>query len=271
MFNLLNTNECLEFTIATAKKAGNILIKNFGQIKKVEIKESGEPLTIADLKSEEFIISRISDIYPKHGIISEEGQNRNKNSDYIWFVDPLDGTTNYYHNVPFFCVSIGLEYKGQPVLGVVYDPIKMEMFSAVVGRGAYLKSKKITVSTNNKLRKSIIAAGFPSDKSSGNEVIRNFANIWKKCEGFRRDGSAALDLCYVASGRYDGFWELNLKPWDTAAGMFILQEADGLITDILGNDYNIFMDSIVASNGLIHKKLLHELNEKGKPSKSKTF
>ena len=181
----------------------------------------------------------------------------------MWIIDPLDGTTNYLHDFPFFCVSIALQHKGRIITGVVYDPVRKELFSAERGKGARLNGKKIKVSRVRDLKRALVATGFAYDFGKGkNNNISNFIRFLKTSQAVRRAGSAALDLCYVACGRFDGFWEFYLNPWDTAAGSLVLLESGGLATKTDGSGYTVFDKQILASNLLIHKEMVRVLSGK---------
>jgi myo-inositol-1(or 4)-monophosphatase len=246
----------LAFAKSTALKAGAILRKGKGKQRHVDYKGRVDLVTEYDIKSEKFITGEIARIFPTHSILAEEsGQTDNKPS-HVWIVDPLDGTTNFAHDYPAYCVSIGLEVDGENVLGVVYDPVHDEMFHAVKGQGAYMNRTQIHVSNQNKLSRSLLATGFPYDIAETNEDnLDNFARMYKVAQGIRRGGSAALDLCYVACGRFDGFWELKLHPWDCAAGVVIVREAGGKVTDFAGKKYSIYGKYHLASNSRIHKQM----------------
>jgi myo-inositol-1(or 4)-monophosphatase len=207
------------------------------------------------------IRERIKNLWPTHDILGEEEGLVDTGSDYRWYLDPLDGTTNFAHNFPVFCVSMGLEYKKRRIAGVVYDPTRNEMFSAEQGSGAYLNGKRIQVSKTDKLAQSLLATGFPSNKRHHNPNIHFYHQITLRTHGVRRAGSAALDLCYVACGRFDGFWEFNLNPWDTAAGVLMVEEAGGRVSNYQGEYYPTDGRETMASNGLIHEALMHEFAE----------
>ncbi len=250
--------------IKAAKEAGKIILDYYlKDVDAISKKNTYDLVTKADLDAENRIISIIKDKFPEHSILTEEsGEERNK-SDYCWIIDPLDGTNNFYHKFPVFCVSIALYKKEKPLIGVVFDPIKKELFSAEKNRGAFLNDKQIKVSNVNSLNKSLLALGFYYERGS---LMRKTLGQMKKffyenVHGLRRAGSAALDLCYTACGRFDGYWELKLNPWDYAAGSLILTEAGGRITDIQGKKYNLLMGNVAASNGRIHKKMLQILKQ----------
>src|SRR2546423_3658614 len=229
----------LNFAIQTARDAGRLLAERFGRALKISNKSELDLVTESDLASERLIIDRIKTHYPRHAILAEESgasepADREKESDRRWIIDPLDGTTNYAHGYPCFCVSIGLEHKGRSEIGVVYDPIRDEMFAAERGRGAALNGRRISVSRTMNLSAALLCTGFPYDVRQRNEFARHFANFIMAAQGVRRDGAAALDLAYVAAGRFDGFWEEGLKPWDVAAGALIVEEAGGRVSHYQG-------------------------------------
>lgn len=250
--------------IKAAKEAGKIILHYYSKNVNAKSKENTYDLvTEADLAAENKIISIIKNRFPDHSLLAEESGKETHKSDYCWIIDPLDGTNNFYHKFPMFCVSIALYKKGKPLIGVVFDPLKKELFYAEKSEGAFLNNKKIVVSNVNRLNKSLLVLGFYYERGS---VMRKSLGLMKKffyenVHGIRRTGSAALDLCYTACGRFDGYWELKLKPWDYAAGSLLLTEAGGRITDIQGNKYNLMMGNLTASNGKIHKQMLKVLNE----------
>ncbi len=244
-----------------AREAGALLMEYFRQHVKVEYKGDADLVTIADRKSEILIRERIKKLWPAHDILGEEQGLIDTGSDYRWYVDPLDGTTNFAHGFPVFCVSMALEYKHQRIAGVIYDPTRDELFAAELGSGAYLNQERIQVSKTAKLSESLVGTGFPSRKRHQNPNIHFYHQITLRTHGVRRAGSAALDLCSVASGRYDGFWEFNLNPWDTAAGVLIVEEAGGKVTDFHGGPFQIDSRETVASNGVLHQALLKEFQE----------
>jgi myo-inositol-1(or 4)-monophosphatase len=244
-----------------AREAGTLLMDFFRRRVKIEYKGDADLVTEADRSSEALIRKRIQEKWPEHDILGEEGGFVDTGSEYRWYVDPLDGTTNFAHGFPVFCVSMALEHKGQRIAGVIYDPTRDEMFTAATGSGARLNGEVIKISQTKTLAESLVATGFPSHKRHKNPNIHFYHQITLKTHGVRRAGSAALDLCCVASGRFDGFWEFNLNPWDTAAGVLIVEEAGGRVTDFSGGPFNIDSRQTVASNGLIHDALLHEFEE----------
>ena len=244
-----------------AREAGALLMDYFRQRVAVEYKGDADLVTVADRASETLIRERIRSLWPAHDILGEEGGLVDTGSDYRWYVDPLDGTTNFAHGFPVFCVSMGLDYKGKRIAGVVYDPTRDEMFAAESGSGAFLNDQQIQVSKIANLNESLVATGFPSHKRHKNPNIFFYHQITLRTHGVRRAGSAALDLCSVAAGRFEGFWEFNLNPWDTAAGVLIVQEAGGKVTDFRGDPFQLDSRETVASNNLVHGALLAEFEK----------
>src|SRR5262245_47881 len=221
-----------------AREAGSLLLSYFGKVA-VEYKGDVDLVTQADRSSEKLIVDRIRSQWPDHDLLGEEGSRRETGSDFRWYIDPLDGTTNFAHGFPVFCVSLALEYRGERSAGVIYDPCRDELFSAGKGSGATRNGLAIHVSKTPRLAESLVATGFPSHKRHKNPNIHFYHQITLRSHGVRRAGSAALDLCYVACGRYDGFWEFNLNPWDTAAGVLLVQEAGGKVTSFSDDPFNI--------------------------------
>jgi myo-inositol-1(or 4)-monophosphatase len=251
----------LNFAIETVQQAGHILMEKFGRIT-VTKKGDINLVTEADLASENHIIERIRSYYPKHAILAEEsGEAVIKGGDpsWKWIIDPLDGTTNYAHGYPCFCVTIALEHDGEIVLGVTFDPTRDELFAAERGRGATLNGKPIRVSPTEKLGDSLIVTGFPYDFKQKPNFARHLTDFLFHSRGVRRDGSAAIDMAYVACGRFDGFWEEGLNPWDVAAGTLLIEEAGGFVTYYDGSKYSIYQPPICASNGAIHSQMLDVL------------
>ena len=243
-----------------AREAGALLMTYFGKVA-IEYKGEADLVTQADRASERLIVERIRRQWPEHDLLGEEGSRTERGRDYRWYIDPLDGTTNFAHGYPVFCVSLGLDYKGERIAGVIYDPNRDEMFSAAQGSGAQLNDRPIRVSKTPRLAESLIATGFPSHKRHKNPNIHFYHQLTLRSHGVRRAGSAALDLCYVACGRYDAFWEFNLNPWDTAAGVLLVQEAGGTVTNFTGGPFSIDSRQVLASNTLLHAELLHEFQE----------
>ncbi len=243
----------LTFAEKLALEAGRILSEGFHRTKRINYKGSINPVTEFDLKSEKYIISNLERRYPDHTILAEEGTGTERDSDFCWVVDPLDGTVNYAHGFPVYSVSIGLQYKGQSIAGVVYDPEERELYSAARGLGAFLNKKRIRVSSEKNLKRSLLATGFAYNVGTARKNnVGMFGRMIKQAQAIRRLGSAALDLCWLAAGRFDGFWEYYLHPWDTAAAILIVEEAGGKVTRIDGRKYSIFDKEILASNGHIH-------------------
>jgi myo-inositol-1(or 4)-monophosphatase len=244
-----------------AREAGALLMEFFRQRVTVEYKGEADLVTVADRKSELLIRERLHERWPSFDILGEEGGLQDTGSDYRWYVDPLDGTTNFAHGFPVFCVSMGLEYKGERIAGVIYDPTRDELFAAERGGGAFLNQQPIRVSKVARLAECLVATGFPSHKRHKNPNIFFYHQITLHTHGVRRAGSAALDLCYVACGRLDGFWEFNLNPWDTAAGVLIAAEAGGKVSDFKGGPFQLDSRETLASNGLVHEQLLSEIEQ----------
>lgn len=252
----------LDFAIQTARDAGQILAERFGRKIQISNKSEIDLVTESDLASERLIIDRIKTHYSRHSILAEESGVTNPHdheSDWRWIIDPLDGTTNYAHGYPCFCVSIALEHQGRLEVGVVYDPMRDEMFAAERGQGASLNGRRIKVSGTRNLSAALLCTGFPYDVRQRSEFARHFANFIMHAQGVRRDGAAALDLAYVAAGRFDGFWEEGLKPWDVAAGALIIEEAGGRLSKYRGEPLDIFSPPVMASNGLIHDEMMQVL------------
>jgi myo-inositol-1(or 4)-monophosphatase len=244
----------IKTAIEAARRAGKILKDNLGQIKEISHKGEIDLVTEVDRLSERCVVETIKTRYPDHQILGEEGEaNHITASAYKWLIDPLDGTTNYIHGLSLFCVSIALEKDDELIAGVVYDPMHDELFVAEKGRGAFLNQEPIQVSQVEKLEKSLLVTGFPPTiwQNYGNN-FEHFKNFSLRCQGVRRLGSAAIDLCYVAAGRLEAFWERGLKPWDMGAGAIIVEEAGGRVTDFKGRKFHAYQGEILSSNGKIH-------------------
>jgi len=251
----------LDFAVSAAKESGLFLKSNLHERHSIQYKGEINIVTDADRKSEEMILTRISREFPAHDILSEESDARDSGAEFRWIIDPLDGTTNYAHGFPVFCVSIALQKKRETIVGCVFNPMLDEMFTVEAGCGAFLNGEKIRVSSVVDFSKSFLATGFPYDlRTNRNNNMNYFTALAKRTLAVRRAGSAALDLAYTAAGRFDGFWELKLHPWDTAAGMLMVQEAGGKVSDICGGQYTLESDSIAASNALIHDELIRQLS-----------
>jgi myo-inositol-1(or 4)-monophosphatase len=251
------------FAVDLARKSGALLKEKFSETHKIQYKGDIDIVTEADKLSEDLLIETIKRNFPDHGILSEESPAITGAGKLRWIIDPLDGTTNYSHGYPVFCVSVALENEGTIVLGVIYDPIREDMFVAIRGEGAYLNDKKLKVSSVNNLSRSLLATGFPYDIRDSKENNLDYFNAMAiNVQAIRRAGAAALDLAYLAAGRFDGFWELKLKPWDTAAGCLMVEEAGGVISDIAGQKWHLQSPSLMASNALIHEQMIKVLSIK---------
>ena len=253
-------NDYKECAIEIAREAGIFLKNKLNSLHTIDYKGEINLVTEVDKISEEMITSKINALFPDHDILAEEFTDINSGSDFRWIIDPLDGTTNYAHGYPFFSVSIALERLDTVIVGIVYDPMLDEMFVAEKGKGAFLNDREIHVSNTRRIIKSLLTTGFPYDIQKDSDNNLNYFNeMILKAQAIRRAGSAALDLAYVAAGRFDGYWELKLSPWDIAAGWLLVEEAGGIVTDMGGNDYYLESPSILASNGRIHKEMMDVL------------
>jgi myo-inositol-1(or 4)-monophosphatase len=246
--------------INIAKEAGELIREGFGKNNKVEFKTNETNLvTEIDKAAEKLITEFVKKKYPAHGILAEESGEM-KTGEYLWVVDPLDGTTNFAHGLPVFAVSIGLQKKGKTIIGVVYDVVNDIVYSAEKGGGAFANDKKINVSKNNILRRSVLASGFPYNVSENPyHLLERFSEMTKRARGVRRLGSAALDLCYTAKGVFDGYWEMELHPWDICAGMLLVEEAGGMVSDFNSNPIDMYTKRILATNGHIHEIMMEVL------------
>lgn len=256
----------LNFAIQTARDAGGLLLEKFGRITSVTKKGDINLVTEADLASEALIIERIKSYHPRHSILAEESGEAvvvGGDSNWKWIIDPLDGTTNYAHGYPCFCVTLALEHDGEIVVGVTFDPTRDELFAAEKGNGASLNGKPIRVSAEAKLSESLIVTGFPYNFKEVPHFERSLKEFLLRARGVRRDGSAAIDMAYVACGRFDGFWEEGLNPWDVAAGKLLIEEAGGSVTYYDGSPFNVYSPPICASNGGIHEQMLSVLRPDG--------
>jgi myo-inositol-1(or 4)-monophosphatase len=252
----------LKYASSIARGAGKILKKGISGKIEVRYKSKIDPVTEYDLKSDKYIFSKLSKRFPGHLIMTEERDRGNEESEYIWIVDPLDGTVNYTHGFPVYSVSIALQQRRKGILGVVYDPERDELFSAGRNLGAFLNGEKIRVTNQRKLSKSLLSTGFGYNvRTARLNNLGFFARMVKTAQAVRRAGSAAIDLAWLACGRFDGLWEFYLHPWDSAAGLVLVEEAGGKVTRINGQNYSIFDDNILASNGLIHRQMQNVLNK----------
>lgn len=254
----MTTRDFLHVAVHAAVTAGTILRQNLAKPHQIQLKGAIDLVTEMDRLAESIIVAAIRDHWPDHAILAEEsGEHPGGHNGFRWLIDPLDGTTNYAHGFPWYAVSVALYEDGQPLLGVVYHPEREELFTAVRGQGAFLNERSIAVSTPGRLESSLLATGFPySLRDRPREILSPLEAFLAASQGMRRAGSAAIDLCYVACGRFDGFWEARLHPWDTAAAALIVQEAGGVVSTFEGKPFSPFEDSIVASNGLIHQQML---------------
>jgi myo-inositol-1(or 4)-monophosphatase len=250
----------IDAAVAIAKEAGEVLLERYGRLTRGEIsrKSRRELVTEADRDSERLLLARLAEAFPDHAVVAEEGGRGEHEAGErpTWFVDPLDGTTNYVQNIPFFCVSLGLVEEGRPLLGVVHAPALGQTFWGGPGQGAWEGDRPVSVSATPDLSDAILATGFAYDRDLLPDTnVDNFVRLGLRVRGMRRLGAAAIDLAYVASGRLDGFWELHLKPWDVAAGVALVRAAGGRVTDVRGGDDWLFGRHVVATNGLVHDAL----------------
>lgn len=248
----------IEIVKEAAREAGLLIRDRAGKARSVQTKAGEETnlVTELDREAEALIIATITRAYPDHDILAEESGTHNHSSEYRWLIDPIDGTTNFAHGLPIFCVSVGLEYRNHLIAGAVYDPTRDELFWAERGKGAFLNGQRLRVSATTLLGESLLVTGFPYHVRTSGENLRNFNNFVVEARAVRRLGSAAIDLCYVAAGRMDGYWEMSLSPWDMAAGVVILEEAGGKYTDLLGKPSTVYQKQILATNGKIHDQMI---------------
>jgi len=252
----------LEKAVEIAREAGALLANYFERRVAVELKGEFDLVTEADRASEKLVVERLRSHFPAHGIVAEEGSGRESSSEYCWYVDPLDGTTNFAHGFPMFNVTLGLARAGEMVAGVIYDPIRQELFTAERGGGAYLNNRRIRVSSIQRLEDSLPCTGFPSRKRSQSVNIHFYYQLAMATHGVRRTGSAAIDLAYVACGRLDFFWEFGLSPWDMAAGTLLVEEAGGRVSDMNGAPHSITAsEHLLADNGALHEQALEIFGE----------
>lgn len=251
--------------IKIIKKAGNILKDGFFTDKNITFKAKKDLVTQFDVAVEKYLKKKFSKRFKNFNIIAEESDNSNIEFNNSIIIDPIDGTTNFVNGVPHTAISVGVYKNKKPYLAIVYNPILDELYTAKIGKGAFLNGKKLKVSLENNFQKALLATGFPytsgTDENDLNDVVKKIKDVLPLCQDLRRLGSASLDLCYVARGTYEGYYEMNLKPWDVSAGVLILTEAGGKVSNIVGNEYNLFEDKyLVASNGKIHDKFIKNLN-----------
>jgi myo-inositol-1(or 4)-monophosphatase len=255
-------NEFYDTAVKAAKRAGQYILKNLGKISKedINLKQKADFVTRVDKESESIIINTIKECFPHHSFLTEESIKDEDTENYRWIVDPLDGTTNYIHQYPVFSVSIALEYKKEIILGVIFNPLRDELFTAEKGKGAFLNKNPINVSKVISLKDSLITTGFPFRRKKFIDIyLKLFKNVFHKVSDLRRAGSAALDLAYLACGRCEGFFEIGLSPWDIAAGDIIIKEAGGVVTDFGGGLDYLSTGNIIAGNPAVHEKLLIEV------------
>jgi myo-inositol-1(or 4)-monophosphatase len=249
-------SDYLHAAVEIAREAGALLAELSTQPLDIGYKRRADLVTVADRRSEALIVGQLRQRFPDHAIVAEEGGNHRSSSDYCWYVDPLDGTTNYAHGFPVYCVTLGLACRGEVIAGVVYDPTRNDLYTAERGAGAYLNHQRLHVSTTETLSESLVATGFPPFAANHDLNVQFYFRFTMLSHGIRRAGSAALDLCWVAAGRFEGFWELKLNPWDKAAGTLMVTEAGGRLSDVRGAPFNLLGDDVFASNGLVHDEML---------------
>ncbi len=239
-------------------EAGSLIRESFGKNFKIEFKTNESNLvTEIDKASEKLITYYVKKNFPSHAILAEESGEYKNTSEYLWVIDPIDGTTNFAHGLPIFSVSIGVQKNGVTIAGVVYDVMNDILYSAEKGSGAFANSDKIHVSANDRLERSVLVTGFPYNIADNPEnALEKFVALTRVARGIRRLGSAAIDFCYLAKGVFDGFWEVQLHPWDVCAGKLIVEEAGGLVTDFKGNNIDIYSEKFLATNGLIHNQII---------------
>lgn len=253
----------LRTAVSAVNRAGEIILSNLGRLGRgdIETKQASDFVTKVDRLSEEVVLRTIRDEFPSHAFLAEESQRAETAEEYRWIVDPLDGTTNYIHGYPMFSVSIALQHEAKTVLGVVFDPLREELYHAISGGGAYLNGHLIRVSDSSAMEKSLIATGFPFRKKGSLDIyLRAFKALFNEVSDIRRAGSAALDLAYIAAGRLEGFFELNLSPWDIAAGDLLIREAGGVVTDFGGGDEYLSTGNIVAGNAPVQAEILRVIS-----------
>jgi myo-inositol-1(or 4)-monophosphatase len=248
--------------VRACRAAGRIQLASFGTAPPVEHKGEIDLVTAIDKRSEAAILRVISREYPGHAILAEESGASAGDARHLWVIDPLDGTTNYARGFPYFCVSVALARAGRVIVAAVYQPVLGELFTAIRGRGAFLNGKRLQVSAQARLDQAFLATGFPYDiRRSRRTNLEHFARFATRCLAIRRAGAAALDLAYVAAGRFDGFWELKLRPWDIAAASLLVEEAGGSVTGFSGRPWRLPVRDVVASNGLVHDETLAVLHD----------
>ncbi len=258
-----DTDRVLTVALTAARRAGRVLRARLGRLRRVESKGENDLVTEADRRSERVVSEVIRAAFPDHGLLAEEGTAGGPSEDHIWVIDPLDGTTNYVHTYPLFAVSIAYVYRGRCLVGVVYAPALGELYWAAAGRGAWLNGRPIRVSQVANLKQALVAAGLPSASEERREVVLAVQELLGQVQDFRSSGSAVLDLCFVAAGRLDAYFEHKLSPWDVAAGGLVVLEAGGQVTDLAGNPFSPTQRNALATNGRLHPELLGRLRVKG--------
>ncbi len=259
--NELSLRPYLDVAVRAARAAGRIQRESFGDVVQIEHKGEIDLVTAIDQRSEKSILAIIRRAFPEHGILAEESDLHAGDGEHLWVVDPLDGTTNFSRGFPYFCVSVALARAGRVIVAAVYQPLLDELFTAIRGQGAFLNGRPLRVSRQGHLDQAFLATGFPYDiRRSRRNNIDHFTNFATRCLAVRRAGAAALDLAYVAAGRFDGFWELKLRPWDIAAASLLIEEAGGRVTGLAGRPWRLPVRDIVASNSLVHDEMLAVLH-----------
>lgn len=262
----MSIHQLLDTAVEAAVAAGRLQRYRFADSVSVDLKGAKNLVTEVDLASEQLIVERLLACFPGHGVLAEEGDYPGGDGTHVWIIDPLDGTTNFAHGYPWFCVSIALQVGGETMVGVIHNPMTDELFTAASGIGAFRNGCRISVSERQPLAGALLATGFPYDCATDPENnFNHFIRFQKAARGIRRAGAAALDLAYLAAGRLDGFWEVKLKPWDVAAGTLLVQEAGGRVSAFDGSPYEVTNHRILASNGLIHDEMISLLAEEVQP------
>ncbi|MDR2426187.1 MAG: inositol monophosphatase [Endomicrobium sp.] len=257
----MNLSKYTQTALAAAEAGAKVLMRHYNKDLNIEYKGEIDPVSQADRNAQKAVIKVVKNVFPQHGVLAEEDGVNDIKKDFCWIIDPLDGTVNFVHGLPMFCVSVALKYKKDIISGVVYSPVMKEVFAAEKSKGAYLNGKKIKVSEIKEFIRALPVTGFPYYvREKSERAIKNFTNIMMRTQGMRRLGSAALDLAYVACGRFEFFWEEGLNPWDIAAGALIVKEAGGIVSDYYGDKDFIFKNTILASNNkMVHKTVLEIL------------
>lgn len=251
----------LKPAVEIAREAGDLLSRLAERPHEISYKRPLDLVTEADRASEALITERLRKRFPNHGIVAEEGARHETSSGYCWYVDPLDGTTNFAHGFPMYCVSLGLALNEEPVCGVIVDPVRKDLYTAERGGGSFCNSKRMRVSEIESLSESLLATGFPPTSRDHDLNVQFYFRFTQLSHGVRRAGSAALDLCSIALGRFEGFWELKLNPWDKCAGVLMATEAGGKVTNLIGGPFKLLENEVFASNGLVHEAMLQVFSE----------